>query len=261
MNKLVRIAMQSLLMVLCLTGVAAANDSDLEKALAGLDQAVVPALFYTSAGNQVQSEAAMTLLNREWADFRTNYGSYRPDYANWGSYIAGIEDEIVAANGIVFSAAAPLVDAHEALEGVRIILIDFRLKNGFPKFMTDKLTLYHDPMEAIALAVKGKTPLTLSDETVTFVAASLPAAQKAWETVEKCPVDPEVWGFSTPQMLTFYTALANERLALEKLQVALESNDKQAIITAGMGLKQAFVPVYTFFGDFKSVAQLVAQGL
>jgi hypothetical protein len=260
MKKVMKVVWYCLVMALCTAGVATASDSDLEQAFAGLDQAVVPALFYTSAANQVQSEAALTLLNREWAGFRASYGDYRPDYANWGAYVDGIEQEMLAANSIVFSGTAPLVDAHEALEGIRIILIDFRLKNGFPKFMTDKLTLYHDPMEAIALTVKGKTPLTLSDAAVAFVAESLPAAEKAWATAERCPVDPEVWGFTPAQMLTFYNAMANERLALEKLQTALESGDKQAIIVAGLGLKQNFVPVYTFFGDFKSVAQLVALG-
>lgn len=259
MKKIVRVVLCGLIMALCATGVASAKDEVLEKALAGLDQALIPALFVTSAGSQSLSEASLTILNTRWATFRQNYDSYRPDYANWGSYIDGIETDLIEANSIVFSGAAPLVDAHESLEGIRVILVDFRGKNGFPKFMTDKQTLYHEPMEAIALTVKGKTPLTLSDEAVAFVATTLPEAQKAWNIVEQCPVDPEIWGFTPAQMVTLYNYIAAESQALVNLQTALDSGNKQAIIATGMGIKQGFVPVYTFFGDFKSVNLLAAQ--
>lgn len=259
MKKLMKMIMCGLVAALCTATVASANDDALERAFAGLDQTVIPALFVTSAGDQRLSEIAMTLLNNKWADFRQSYNDYRPDYANWGGYIDSIEKDLHEANSIVFSGAAPLVDAHESLEGICVILIDFRLKNGFPKFTTDKQTLYHAPMEAIALTVKGKSPLTLSDEDVAFVAATLPETLKAWETVEKCPVDPEVWGFTPAQMITLYNGIAAERQALETLQAALASGNKQAIIAAGMGIKQGFVPVYTFFGDFKSMMLLAAQ--
>ncbi|HAD04255.1 MAG TPA: hypothetical protein DCF93_06350 [Desulfuromonas sp.] len=259
MNKFVRVLMYGLIMALSATGVASAKDEALEKAFAGLDQALIPALFVTSAADQRLSEASLTLLNNKWAAFRQSYDSYRPDYANWGSYIDGIATDLIEANSIVFSGAAPLVDAHESLEGIRVILVDFRGKNGFPKFSTDKQTLYHEPMEAIALTVKGKTPLTLTDAAVAFVAATLPATQKAWHKVEKCPVDPEIWGFTPTQMVTLYNYIAAESQALDNLQIALDSGNKQAIIAAGMGIKQGFVPVYTFFGDFKSVNLLAAQ--
>lgn len=259
MKKFVQVIVSCLVVALCTVGVASAKDEALESALAGLDQALIPALFETTAGDQRLSEASLTLLNNKWVAFRQNYGDYRPDYANWGSYVDGIETDLQNANSIVFAGAAPVVDAHEALEVIRVLLIDFRSKNGFPKFFTDKLTLYHAPMEAIALTVKGKTPLTLSDEAVALVAATLPAAQQAWDTVEKCPVDPALWGFTPAQMINFYNAIAAERLALDTLQVALESGNKQAIIAAGLGLKQRYVPVYTFFGDFKSMTLLAAQ--
>lgn len=259
MKKFVQVIVSCLVLALCTVGVASAQDEALESAFAGLDQALIPALFVTSAGNQQLSEASMTLLNNKWVAFRQNYGDYRPDYANWGSYVDGIETDLAEANSIVFSGAAPVVDAHEALEGIRVILIDFRAKNGFPKFATDKTTLYHEPMEVIALTVKGKTPLTLTNEAVALVAATLPEALKAWEVVEKCPVDPALWGFTPAQMVTFYNYIAAERQALDLLQAALESGNKQTIIATGMGIKQNFVPVYTFFGDFKSMTLLAAQ--
>ena len=261
MKKFVRVVMCGLILALCTTSVASAKDEVLEKAFAGLDQALIPALFVTSAADQRLSEASLTILNNKWAAFRQSYDNYRHNYANWGRYIDGIETDLIEANSIVFSGAAPLVDAHESLEGIRVILVDFRGKNGFPKFSTDKQTLYHEPMEAIALTVKGKTPLTLTDEAVAFVAATLPEAEKAWHKVEKCPVDPEIWDFTPAQMVTLYNYIAAESQALANLQIALDSGNKQAIIAAGMAIKQGFVPVYTFFGDFKSVNLLAAQNL
>lgn len=254
MKKVLALLLVAICGLVLVAGNASAQDVQLEKSFASMDQKLIPPLFFTSANNPNASKKGMMLLNAEWKSFTETYYFYKPDYANWQSYMDQIDFAIQEANHIVDS-GVNLIDAHEALEVVRIAMIDFRGKNGFPKFMTDKLTLYHEPMEHIALSVKYETPETLTDETIANIEATLPAAYKAWSVVEKCPVDGEIWGFDGAQMAQLYNAIANETQALNALSAALESGVKADIIAKGMGIKKGFVPVYTTFADFASVTQ------
>ncbi|MBE0598046.1 MAG: hypothetical protein IH614_12320 [Desulfuromonadales bacterium] len=240
------------LLVLAVCGVAlsvagaAAKDEVLEKALAGLDRAYIPPLFYSSTPNSYPASVpAMGGLNAYWGEFRANYYNYRPDYETWKTYFDQIETQIDMANAALAGNNFPAMQT--ALQGVRKVLVVFRPNNGFPKFITDKLTNFHGPMEDIARTVADSV---LTEEEILKIANVLPAASLLWLDVEKCSVDPAIWGFSPEQMSVLYALIAQERSNLNALAAALESGDNIQIKAAAQKVKPAFANVYKAFGNF-----------
>jgi hypothetical protein len=240
-----------------MTGVSLAKDEALEKDLAILEKSYIPPLFYTSAPAMDPSVKGMVIYKAKWNAFKAEYYFYKPDYANWQRYFDEMQWAIDAADAIVLRSKATgrpadLPLAHDELEKVRLAMLELRPKNGFPKFVTDKLTVYHEPMEFIVLSLKGKTPDQLTDELLAEVTAALPEAQKAWSDVVKCPVDQQLWNLTDAQMATYANNLTLESANLDAFAAALASGDKGAILRAGSptALKAPFVTCYTTFGDY-----------
>jgi hypothetical protein len=256
-----KFAVLAVLVALCFAVVpltASAKDEDLVQAMADFDKSYIPPLFHTSNNSKPLSFKSMAILKSEWARFSGAYYDYRSDSANWQSYFVTIEEAILEADHIVASCVAdPLcanvVPAHEPLELVRLTMQELRIRNGFPKFNTDALTAYHEPMEAIVLTVKGKTPDMIDDETIAILYGYLDQSFFLWSKVEKCPLEPELWHFTEQQEKDYYTSLFQERLALETFKDALDSGSKLAIIQTGVAVKPTFIKAYTLFGDFARV--------
>jgi hypothetical protein len=258
MRKLMVVVLLISLCCAIVPAVASAKDEDLVQAMAALEKAYVPPLFYTSNNSKPLSVKSMAIYTSEWAAFAGAYYDYRPDYANWQGYFVVIEEAIAEANAIVSTCAADpscsnVVPAHESLERVRLTMLELRTHNGFPKFNTDTLTAFHDPMEAIVLAVKGKTPDMIDDAMMATLRAYLDEALFLWSKVEKCPLEPALWRLTDQQVTDYYTCLFQERLALTAFEDALNAANKPAIIQTGVALKPAFVKIYTLFGDFARV--------
>jgi len=238
-------------------GVASAQDDVLLQDMVSLEKIYIPALFFTNQPDKLlPAKKSLVQLRSAWDGFKSAYYDYRPDYANWQVYFGDIEYALQDAEAIVATVSpenpSTLVLAHEALERVRLTMLSLRPLNGYPKFITDKMTMFHDPMEQIVLALKNQpmSPALLEEVEATFV-----ETMKAWSEVEKCPVDPGLWGFSTEKMLAYYAKVAEERTALDNLAAALESGDPVAIKMAGtLAIKEPFVQAYTMFGDFTPFA-------
>ncbi len=248
-----------LLSVVCglglMAGSAQAKDEQLLQDLVVLEKAYIPPLFFTSAKLMAPAVKSMNDYVLQWREFSDRYYFYKPDYANWQTYFEQIEVAVQAAETIVKTAAATgdveiLPLAHEELEAVRMVMLQMRPKNGFPKIITDKLTVFHEPMEHLVLSVKGKTPAQIDEATLVDMEETLKEAWKAWETALKCPVDFALWKLTPAQVSNYLTHLYAETAALENLEQALASGDKLAIIQAGMGVKPSFVEVYKTFGNF-----------
>jgi hypothetical protein len=256
-----RFIVLAVLVALCCAVVpvtASAKDEELVQAMADMDKAYIPPLFYTSNNSKPLSLKSMAICKAEWAKFAAEYYDYRPDYANWQSYFVAVEAAIAEADAIVTSCAKDpsctnVVPAHEPLEIVRLTMRELRTHNGFPKFNTDAMTAFHDPMEAIVLSVKGKTPDMIDDTMMAMLRAYLDEALFLWSKVEKCPLEPALWHFTDQQVTDYYTYLFQERMALEAFEDALNAENKPAIIQTGMALKPIFMKAYTLFGDFAKV--------
>lgn len=147
----------------------------------------------------------------------------------------------------------PAREAHGVLESVRTTMKDLRIGYGV-EYDLDYLTLFHTPMEAIVLAVKGKTPDTLSEADLALLWAQADAAQVNWTTlVEKARFDEKLYGLSAEQAQRLRDEIKVEAVVLADLRAALERGDKAAVITAATALKPHFKAIYTTFGDFNAV--------
>jgi len=240
-------------------GMAQAKDEVLESAMIGLEKAYINPLFFTSNQNAPKSRATMASFVSAWKVFSADYRSYRPNTANWMRHFDTVDEAIALAQPLVDWSAGncptvgvcpALVTAHDHLEAVRYAMRELRMHNGFPKFITDKLTAYHDPMEAVVLTLKGKTVDQVTVEDLILVGENLEEARALWSLVEKTPIDAAAWGFSATQLAAIELRIASERAILELLASCYDAGDVAGLVANALTLKARFVPVYTSFaGD------------
>jgi hypothetical protein len=221
----------------------------LKEDMIALDRAYIPALAVTSQGTLEESQRAMALLNKQWAEFKGKHAN-RPQDKQWQADLTKIDGMIAEANKIV-AGGKDLVKAHEVLEGVRFTMLEARTRAQMPYFL-DALTNYHDPMEAIVLTAKDKTPANFGDGEIGLIKDSLADAEKRWAVVKQTRIDSE-YGFSEAQRETLAKLIANESQALETLKKALAANDKAAVIKAAVAIKPPFAKTFMSFGDFEAI--------
>ncbi len=243
------IARAALVASLCLPLLSFAG---LKEDMVALDRAYIPALAVTTQGSLPESQRAMEILNKQWAAFKKQHAAAKGGDKQWQKDFAEIDRMIAEANKVV-AGGTDIVKAHEALEGVRFTLLAMRARSKMPYYL-DALTHFHDPMEAIVLAVKDKKPDTLSDADAAKIKEALPEAEKLWAKVKLSRVDP-AFGLSTEQQQNLDKLIANETQALETLRQALAGSDKAALIKAAMAIKPAFAKIYMSFGNFAPVRQ------
>jgi hypothetical protein len=236
-----------------------AKDEHLESAMIGLEKAYINPLFFTSNMNAPKSKATMATFVSAWNAFSATYRHYRPSERNWVEHFDTVDEAIARAQPIVSAAVAAcpvvgacpsLVTAHDHLEAVRYAMRELRIHNGFPKFITDKLTAYHDPMEAVVLTLKGRSVEQVTAADLAFVGENLEEARALWTLVEKTPIDATAWGFGAAQMAAIDQRISDERAILELLASCYDAGDVAGLVGNALALKAKFVPVYTAFaGD------------
>lgn len=236
-------------------GPAAAKDENLNADFVTLEKSYIPPLFFTSAKAMGPTMASMKDYKANWAAFKDTYYNYRPDYANWQKYFDDIDAAIKTADAIVANAAvnkdpAMLPPAHDALEQARLTMLELRPRNGFPKFITDKMTVFHEPMEVIVLSVKGLTLDQVTPEFKEQLRAEYAVALKAWNAVERCPVDADEWFLTEAQSMALNKYMASTRSNMDNLGAALDADDNANIVKYGFALKAPFVEAYKIFGNF-----------
>jgi hypothetical protein len=254
-----------LVAALALASVSAkAEDEALVSAMIGLDKVYINPLFFTSNMNPPKSKATFDAFVAYWDGFSAQYRAYRPTQENWGEHFDKVDAAIAAARPVVYGAAQAyaagspsclmaacpvLVTAHDDLEAVRYAMRDLRTHNGFPKFVTDKLTAYHDPMEAVVLTFKGVPLSQITPEQLAAVGEYLDEAMALWSFVVKTPIDAAAWGFSETQMSEIAKRINDESAILEALVALYDAGDFAALSANSFTLKAKFVPVYTAFAS------------
>lgn len=229
------------------TGQVFAKDLALEQAMVDLEKTYIPPLFQTNM-EMPATPKSMGIFTKQWNQFKATYADYRSDYMSWGAYFEDMQDAIDRANAIVMT-GSNFKQAHEELEAVRSTMLKLRSENGFPKFITDKMTAFHDPMEHVVLTILGNHN-NLTDELLAAVDVTFGEALKAWDNVEKCPVDAGMWGFTPEQMTQYFMMLQQEKAALDAYAQILASRNLDMIVAKAKSIKGPFVTAYTFFGDF-----------
>ncbi len=213
-----------------------------------LDRAYIAALAVTSLEKLEPSQKSMAILVPTWAAFQAKYIGSNPADPQWRPDFDAVNDMIGRADEIV-RANSGLVAAHDELEDVRITLMGLRERNGLTYYV-DHLTRFHEPMEAIVLAAKGKTPQTLSAADLDVIQSHLPAARSIWADVTAAPFDAALFGFAPEKQAAMQKQLSAESAALSQLQAALDAGDTPAIIQRAVALKPAFSVLFMLFGDF-----------
>ena len=236
-----------LLAALCLPLTAFAG---LKEDMVVFDRAYIPALAVTAEEKLPESQRAMEQLNKQWAVFKKQHAATKGDDKKWKSDMAEIDRMITEANKVVTS-GVDIQNAHNALEGVRLIMLDMRARSKMPYFL-DVVTGFHDPMEEIVLLAKDKTSATLGAEEIGKLRAALPEAEKRWAAVKATRVDP-AFGLNPEQQDNVAKLIANESAALETLKQALAGDDRAAIIKAAVSVKPPFAKLYMSFGNFEPV--------
>jgi len=236
-----------LLAALCVPLAAFAG---LKEDMVAFDRAYIPALAVTAEEKLPESQRAMEQLNKQWAAFKKQHATTKGGDKKWKSDIADIDRMITEANKVV-AGGVNLQNAHNALEGVRLTMLDMRARSKMPYFL-DVVTGFHDPMEEIVLLAKDKTPDTFGAEEIAKLRAALPEAEKRWTAVKATRVDP-AFGLNAEQQENVAGLVVNESAALNALKQALAGDDRAAIIKAAVSVKPPFAKLYMAFGNFEPV--------
>lgn len=218
---------------------------------ARFDRAYIPALAVTSDQKPAPSLRAMALLNAEWARFRGAWYDAAPADPQWRADFDAVGARIAAADAIV-ARGTELVKAHEELEHVRLTLLALRTRHGIVHY-TDLLTRFHEDMETIVLAAKGKTPETLTAADLQRIREHLPGALAVWRDVLAAPLDGALYGMDDRALAAVRAALLEEQRALEALQARLNEGSVPAVIAAAVAIKPPFARTFKQFGDFSQV--------
>ena len=212
------------------------------------DQHYIPALAFTSDEKLAQSRNAMHALLPVWQSFQQRIASSHANDKLWQTDFNAVNNYISKATKIVTS-GQNLKDAHEALEQIRIVLMELRHRNNVDYYI-DYLTRFHEPMENIELAGKGKTVATFQAQHLDTIRHTLPQAKQLWMAMKRKPFEAKLYGFNQERAKLLRSLINQEMLALDKLEKTLASNDKQAIIYAAVAIKPNFARIFKMFGRF-----------
>lgn len=232
---------------------AATRTGGLKEDMIALDRAYIPALAITNRNPQPdEARRAMEALNRQWASFKQKHLMAKGGDRQWKADMEKIDGLIAAANRIVDS-GKDLIKAHEELEGVRLTFLAMRERSRMPYYLDD-ITRFHEPMEEMFLAAKGKTADTLTDADLAKIKATFPVAEKLWAKVKAGQADP-AFRLNSEQREELNKLLAAETRALDALKQAIASGDKAAIAKAAQGIRGPYAALYISFGDFSALGK------
>ena len=239
-----------LLLIMASTG-AVAKDSQLEQEMINLEQAYIPALFFTGKpADATLDEATLLAISRgklslyitTWAAFSDEYKTYRSSWRNWISYFDQVENLISDADALLVT--GDRLDAHEVLEEIRTLMAEFRGRNGFPKFIVDQFTDFHTIMgEIISIA-----SMDFNDNTIGILFELYKEASHAWFKVEKNTVNPDAWDLTPEEVEFYYNNILAERVALDNFELALYQGDPAGITAAAKALKPPQAAAYLTLG-------------
>ncbi len=231
-------------------GVGASVHADILVDSAAFDKAYIPVLYYTNTDKADQARAAMPRLERAWDVFARQH---RRDYASdtkWTDGFSKIDHQIAeAANHL--KRADPLSQAHDALEPVRVVLMNLRRDHGWAYYV-DALTAFHEPMEKVVLAAKGKTPQTFTENDRARIQNEFAALEAKWEDVKRARIDPNIYKFDGVRVAEVRTLVATETNRIQQLKKALKDPDVMSLIKSATAIKPAFADLVKQFGDFSA---------
>lgn len=232
---------------------SAATPPAARDAMVRLDALYIPALSLTSAAQAdakagARAQAAVARLQQAWPALRAALQAAPPSpqaAMPWQQALQQAGQQLARAGHS--TAAGQWKQAHEDLEPVRERLMQVRVAAGFDYFV-DRLTAYHEPMEALALAGLNTTPAALTAERRAELEHHFAEAAARWRAVEQATVDAAAYRLSAARASQLRQALADEAQALSRLSAALRGADNAALLAAARAIKPPFARAFTAFG-------------
>jgi hypothetical protein len=204
---------------------------------ASLDPAVIP-----------RAETSLAALAQQWPALRhrlsATWGPKPP--AGWQLTLAGVGLHIDAA--VAASRRSAWKHTHEALEPVRIELMQARRRQGTDYFV-DRLTAFHEPMEALAVAGSTLRADQLDAKRRAELERSYVQARTLWRDVDQHTVDGAAYGLSAPREAQLRKALDGETAALGQLSDPLRRSDNGRLLKSAVAIKPLFAKAFTAFGQ------------
>lgn len=211
------------------------------------DRVYIPALALTNQGKPA-AQQALRRLRRSWnSRFVMHFHQMYQKDLEWSEDISRMAQCLGRAETKLVSGES--TKAHEALEPIREILMEARLRNDVD-YPLDLLSQFHATMETIVKPAMGMDAASLDRNQIVKFTKRCQQADKEWHLVEKAKFNLTVFGKSEQEQRHFPAMLKAEREAIRRLDAALVAENKEAIIKAARGLKPPFAKVYMFFGDF-----------
>jgi hypothetical protein len=237
---------------LFIAGVSSAQaENELVQDMVHLDQVYIPALAFTSDENLTPARASMDLLIPRWNAFRDKYYAESHSDSQWQRDYDKINDYIKAAEKIV-AGGTNLKNAHEELEHIRIVFMQLRQRNSIDYYI-DYLTRFHEPMEKIVLAAKGKTEATFTSQDMDEIRQALPLAKQLWRAVSNANFDASLYEFDQQKTAILSALTGKEKMALNHLEKVLKTDNKKEIIAAAVAIKPNFAKIFKQFGRFSEI--------
>ena len=240
----------ALLLAAAAGSTAAQAPAALRADMIAMDRAYIPALVVTNRADAQVAARAMKALTTQWRSFEARHAGASTGDPQWAASLKDVDGYIARANGIV-AEGKDLPAAHDQLEGVRGTLLAARDRMKMPYYL-DGLTRYHDRMEAIYLAAKGKDAATLDDSAIALIRGELPDAEAWWRAARGQPIEPE-FGVTPQRQAEIDAYYARIDRSLADLRAALSGTDKGAIAKAAQGVRPPFSALFASFGDFGPV--------
>lgn len=230
------------------TPASPAEASGLTRAFIEFDQAFIPALALTNQNKPAQAKHALDRLREAWesglAGVMTR--AFVDDNA-WPGDITKVVEAMVKAHLLLESDQC--LEAHEALEPIRDLLMHARDRNDFA-YPLDRLAEFHAVMEEIVKPAMKATPADVTPEYAQRVERLAAHASDLWSKVEQTDFALDEFGLSADKQKRFASLLKQERAAIDALTAALDADDPAKLLAAARAIKPPFAQAYMAFGKF-----------
>jgi len=216
--------------------------------MVALDRDYIPALALTNQPEKPEAlvKEAMSRLENAWERFLKTLTPVQKEDPILKPALKEAEKHIEEAGKML--ASGRKAEAHEALEGIRRGLAKARKFMGID-YLPDRLTAFHDPMEAFYhTAYESKT---LQDWTA--LKKGLENLSILWNEVEQHKLDTKRFGFGPEKAALYVELVKKEREILTQMAALLTPEKKEDLLKAALSLRKVFARVYLLFGDFRGL--------
>ncbi|HUX41529.1 MAG TPA: hypothetical protein VMV83_10230 [Rectinemataceae bacterium] len=243
---------------LALTGLAlfqgsaeAANavSADLIPAMVVVDKAYIPALALSGQPDQAaKAKEALAGFITAWKGFKDGPAAGPGFDEKWSRDLEEVDGAIASATDAL-KVEGDGAKAHEALEAVRITLLEARQRMKVPYFL-DYVTLYHNSMEDI---LNGRPAKSIKDwsaaERLSFV-SDLDIGIARWNKVKAMEgLLPEA-GLSSKALAAYSSQWQVVASTMTEIRGALDAGDDKALGDLLGRLKPSFTKTFFLFGAF-----------